>query len=121
MNTENWIAIIGLVLSIIIAYFTAKATIESEKRKGKQIILELIEKYLISFISSWDYQTLTLKTDDISKEQYLRIVEIIESEFKDLTCNPYYLDLAFKFPKLTMLQVHLSRELQKVEPRQLLH
>lgn len=111
MTTENWIAIIGLILSAIIAYLTAKATIDSEKRKGKQIILELIKKYLISFNSSWDMQTKTLKTDAITKEQYLRVIEIIESEFNELTSNPYYLDIAYKFPKLTMLQVYISREI----------
>lgn len=52
-------------MSATIVYFTAIATINSEKRKGKQIILELIKKYLISFNSSWDMQTKTLKTDTI--------------------------------------------------------
>ena len=111
MNTENWIAIIGLLLSAVIAYITTKATIYSEKRKGKQIILELIKKYLISFNSSWDKITKTLKTDAITKEQFLRVVEIIESEFKELTSNPYYLDITYKFPKLTILQVYISREI----------
>jgi len=114
MNAENWIAIIGLFLSAIIAYVTTKATINSEKRKGRKIILELIKKYLINFNSSWDTQTTTLKTDLVAKEQYLRVVEIIESEFKDLTNNPYYLDIIYKFPDLTMLQVYISREIAEI-------
>jgi len=114
---ENWIAIIGIVASIIAAYFTAKATINAEKRKGKLLLLELIKKYLISFNSSWDINTKKLKTDNIAKEQYLRVVEVIESEFKDLSANPYYLDLAFKFPNLTMLQVYVSREIAELRNR----
>jgi hypothetical protein len=114
METEHWIAILGIVVSAIVAYFTAKETINAEKRKGKLIILELIKKYLISFNSSWDKNTNQLKTDNITKEQYLRVIEVIESEFKDLTGNPYYLDLAFKFPNLTMLQVYISREIAEL-------
>ena len=112
METEHLIAIIGIVISAIIAYFTARATIYVEKRKGKLIILELIKKYLISFNSSWDKNQ--LKTDNITKEQYLRVIEVIETEFKVLTSNSYYLDLVSKFPDLTMLQVYISREIAEL-------
>jgi len=71
----------------------------------------LIKKYLISFENSWNFETRQLKTGATAKEQYLRVVEIIESEFKDLTSNPYYLDLLYKYPDLTMLQVYISREI----------
>jgi len=111
METEHWIAIIGIVISAIIAYFTTKVTISAERRKGRLILLELIKQYLISFNSCFDVQTKALKTDKITKEQYLRMIEIIESEFKELISNPYYLDITYKYPTLTMLQVSFSREI----------
>lgn len=115
METEHWIALTGIVISAVIAYFTAKATISAERRKGRLILLELIKQYLISFNSCFDIPTKSIKTDRITKEQYLRMIEIIESEFRELISNPYYLDITFKYPTLTMLQVSFTREIAELE------
>ena len=114
METEHWIAIIGIIISAIIAYITTKATINREKRKGKLIILELIKQYLINYNSSWDIATKKVKTDNVSKEQYVRVLEIIEKEFLELVNNPYYLGIVYKYPKLTQLQTYISREIAEL-------
>ena len=111
MNVENLIAIIGIIVSAIVAYFTAKFTIGLERKKGKLIIIELVIKYIANFNSCWDLQTGKLKTDEISKLQYLRVMESIESGLNQLTSNPYYLDLIYEYPKLTMLKVYITREI----------
>lgn len=52
MEAEHWIAIVGILISAVIAYFTAKITLNIEKDKGKLILIELIKQYLINFNSS---------------------------------------------------------------------
>lgn len=90
MEAEHWIAISGILISAVIAYFTAKITLSVEKDKGKLILIVLIKQYLINFNSSFDLFTKKLKTDNSTKEQFLRVLEFIEAEFEDLINNPYY-------------------------------
>lgn len=115
MEAEHWIAISGILISAVIAYFTAKITLSVEKDKGKLILIELIKQYLINFNSSFDLVTKKPKTDNLTKEQFLRVLEFIEAEFKDLINNPYYLELTNRYTRLSMLQVSITREIARLK------
>lgn len=71
--------------------------------------MEIIKQYITNINSSFD-QNMQIKSDSISKEQFIRVNELIEEELKMVIQNPYYLKLTFNYPKLTVIQVHISRE-----------
>ena len=67
MDIDNLIALIGILISAIVAYFTSLFTIKQERKKGKVILLELVIKYLSNFSSCWDYKSGKIKDDPIEK------------------------------------------------------
>lgn len=93
IDLDNYIALFSVVSSIFIAYATTKFTLYLSKRRGKLIIFELIKQYIINFHSSWDFKSMKVKKDDVSKFQYLRTLENIEKQLMNLINNPFYIDL----------------------------
>lgn len=122
MAIQILITVIGVILSAIIAYLVTNWKINSDKRKSKVIILRLIYKYIISFDSCFDQEAKILRRDQLTKKQYVRILQQVESGLIDLGTNPYYRDLVYQFPKMLKFEVSISREIERNEkPNAIIH
>lgn len=118
LTLDNWIALVSIFASIVVAFFTALITIrislQREKNSGRIILFELLKKYFLSVVNSYEIGssgTGTIKTDPISKEKYLNVIIHIESSLLNLEKNQYYSRLLVKYPLLTLAQVRLSQEI----------
>jgi len=110
---NEFISIISILISIIVAYLTTRITLKKEKNNGKIRLLEIVKRYYISFHNSFDFKNKKIKDDMISKGQYLRVLENIELELANLISNDYYAKLLIDYPDLTMLHIHVSMEIVK--------
>lgn len=108
---NDFISVISIIISVIVAYFTTRITLEKEKNTGKIRLLEIVKKYYISVHNSFDSNTKQIIDNAISKEQYLRVLENIELELSNLISNDYYTKLLLNYPDLTMLHIQVSREI----------
>ena len=118
LTIDNWISLISIFASVVVAFFTALLTIRislyRERNTGKIILFELLKKYFLSVINSYALDNTgagIIKTDSISKEKYINVIMQIESSLLELEKNQYYSRLLFKYPLLTIAQVRLTQEI----------
>ncbi len=125
MTEENAISILKIVVSAIVAFLTAYGTViyrlKKERGKGKIIILELIKRYFISIINSFDHKTLKVKKDNLSRLQHLRIIERVEQDLLQLQNNLFYTSTLEKYPRITKAQITLSREIENIKANEQLY
>jgi len=119
LTSDNWISILAIIISTIVAfltaYFTVKYSLKNEKNKGQIILVELIKRYFSSCWNSWDMETGRLHTDNLTKQQYLRVVERIEQDLLELQNNMYYSSILEKYPSVTIVQIQLSRDIAELQ------
>jgi hypothetical protein len=115
MENSELIAVVGIVISIVTAFFTAKFVVNKEKSQGKTILLEITKRYFVACLNSWDMKTNKLKNEKIDKLKYLRIAKGIDKELNELVKNPYYAQILKKYPDLTMLHIQIISEIEENE------
>ncbi len=104
------IPIIGILVSIIVAYVTARQVYKAEVNNGKVLILEIIKRYIINLHNNFDKNS-KVKTSEIDKKYYLTELEAINKDLKELFTNPLLIKTFKKHSGLTMLNLNLRREI----------
>ena len=104
------IPITGILVSILLAYLTAKAVNKSELNNGKVLILEIIKRYVINVHNNFD-KNAKIKTNLIDRKYYLSELEAINTDIKELFTNPLLIKTFKTHSGLTMLTINLRREI----------
>jgi hypothetical protein len=104
------IPLIGILVSILVAYLTARKVYKSQIDNGKVLLLEIIKRYVINVHNNFD-ENAQVKTDPINKAYYLSELEAINSDLKELFTNPLLIKIFKKHSGLTMLTINLRREI----------
>jgi hypothetical protein len=110
---------LNVLISTVVAFITSYGTIvyklNKEKNKGKIIVNELIKRYFISCLNCVDQNTNKVKSDSLSKDQHLRVIQRIEQDLLELQNNLYYSAILEKYPHITKTQIAISREIEKLK------
>lgn len=111
----DWIAtigipVVGVGLSAFVAYHVAHLTTAAEEQKGKALLQNLAQRYFISLINSFDPNTRQVKTDTLSKKQYLSELDSILTDFSLLSSNPFYVRFVATTPLAAKCLVQARRE-----------
>ena len=104
------IPIIGILVSILVAYLTARTVYKSQIDNGRVLLLEIIKRYVINIHSSYD-ENARVKTSPIDRNYYLSELEAINADLKELFTNPLLIKTFKKHSGLTMLTINLRREI----------
>ena len=104
------IPVIGILVSILVAYLTARQVYKSDLNNGKVLLLEIIKRYVINIHNNYD-QNGKVKTSLVDKNYYLSELEAINSDLKKLFTNPLLIKTFKKHTGLTMLTINLRREI----------
>lgn len=104
------IPVIGILVSILVAYLTARKVYKSELGNGKVLLLEIIKRYVINVHNNYD-ENAKVKNGSVDKNYYLCELEAINSDLKELFTNPLLIKTFKKHSGLTMLTINLRREI----------
>ena len=104
------IPLIGILVSILVAYLTARKVYKSQIDNGKVLLLEIIKRYVINVHNNYDKKA-KVKTDPIDRNYYLSELEAINCDLKELFINPLLIKTFKKHSGLTMLTINLRREI----------
>ena len=115
--TDIVIPILTVIVSIILAYLSARWTIKNQYNKGKYQLFEIVNRYFINAYNSVDTTKTPpcTKTNSIDKIYQLEELRAIHQDLAKLFDNPYYLDLLKKFPELSMINIKLRREIIELD------
>ncbi|HPX75460.1 MAG TPA: hypothetical protein PLW77_02635 [Bacteroidales bacterium] len=94
------IPIIGILVSIFVAYWTAKKVYKSEIDNGKVLLLEIIKRYVVNLYNNFDKHG-KLKTYQLARNYYLHELEAINSDLNALYTNPLLIKTLKKHSSLT--------------------
>lgn len=107
---EIIIAIVGVVASVFVAYHVAHKATRAEEEKGKAMLQNFAQRYFISMLNSFDHTTNQLKTDRLTKRQYIAELDAILNDFGTLSSNPFYIRFLTKTPFAAKCLVQARRE-----------
>lgn len=118
MTEQILLAVLSLIVTVGVAYFTASYAVRRDYRFGRVRMLELCRRYMINFFNSFEGGK--IKTGSLDHLMYVRELEVIVREFEDLANNPYFGRLAAHYSSVSMLLVQIRRELIEQQSRQAL-
>lgn len=105
------IPLASIVVSIVVAYLTAQYTVRREFRQGRLRMLELVRRYFLNVVNSFDRHTQEIRKDDLSKRMYVEELKAILGELSAMVAHPYFSVLVARYPMLSKLLVQVRREL----------
>jgi len=106
---DIFLTVITIIISMIMAWFTASYAIRKNYKEGKIQLFEIIIRYFILLINLFDKKTSKISEDNVSKRLYSSGISIIEKDLRALITNPYFNKLIEKNPKISKLLVLLQR------------
>lgn len=110
------IPILSIIVSVIIAYYTANRVYKKQFEDGKIQILEILKRYIINVKNNiTNGSNAIVKTSALDKEFYLTELKSIYSDFKLMLGNPVMIKVLKKHTGLTMLIIALRREIVYLE------
>ena len=105
------IPIATVVVSVGLAYGTAKYALHRERTNGRARLLDICRRYVLNFLNAFDSQTRQLRTDELAHRLYMNELTSIVGDLDRLLGNAYVEKLILKHPRVSILGVLLRREL----------
>ena len=105
------IPLLSVIVSAFVAYRVAIMATKAEEDKGKALLENLCNRYFISLSNSFDGSTKQIKTDPLTKKQYIAELEAIISDLSGLSTNPFYIRFLRSSPYSAKHLVQVRREL----------
>jgi len=104
------IPVASILISIVVAYFTATYAIRREIRQGRLRLLEIVRRYFLNVFNAVDKDG-NIKQDALSKKMYVEVLKDIFKELSDLVAHPFFSVLVARYPLLSKMLVQVRREL----------
>lgn len=105
------IPVASIVAFIIVAYLTATYAVNRELANGKARLLDITYRYTLNVVNVIDPEMLAVRNDPLSKELYVKELEVIVNDLDKLLGNAYVERLILEHPRRSKLMVILRREL----------
>ena len=112
MNNE----ILTILVSALIAFLVAWATVRAEESKGRAALYALCCRFFIAAFNAIDTQTGKIKTSQLDKERYVQELESILSALEAFSSNPLFIKFVSRNELAPAMLVQVRSEM--VEHRQ---
>lgn len=109
------IPVASMLVSVMVAYATARFAIRREFRYGRLRMLELVRRYFLNVLNAFDQYTRQIKQDTMSKRMYVEELKAILQALSEIVAHPYFSILVARYPLLSKLLVQTRRELLEHE------
>ncbi len=109
------IPVVTILMSVVIAYFTATYTVQREYNHGRLRLLELTRRYFINVLNAFDPGSNQIKQDELSKRMYMEELRSVLKELGELIAHPYFATLIVKYPLLSKALILTRREIVEHE------
>ncbi len=106
------IEVISLIITVIVAYFTATIAMRREQAHGKVRMLELCRRYILISANA-ERTDKEKKEDSLDKKLYRSELSKIVEDFDKLLANSYVEKLILEYPEVTKNLVALRQELNQ--------
>ncbi len=112
---ETLIAIASILVSVAVAYITAKYAVRREYGHGRLRLLDLTRRYFMHVVSACDLESGKIRQDELSKRMYVEGLRSVMVELGELVAHPYFTTLVGKYPLISKVLVMAQRELVEHE------
>lgn len=105
--------IVSAILSLVIAYFTARYQYRKQYDNGKILLYEIVKRYFILLKENHKIQEdiLEVNTDAFSRDFYDSELSIIYNDFKSIFNNPIMIRYFKNYSGLSKLVISINREI----------
>lgn len=106
-----------ILVSILVAYLTSWYSFRIQYNLGKYQLLEIVNRYYITYYGTIDFQKSPHITKTGVNEKIYVISELkkIQSDISGLINNPFYVKLIKVYPEISMINVVLTRAIVDLE------
>jgi len=114
---DVFVPLVTIVISAVVAFYTATYAVRREQRHGRFCILELCRRYIINVKNAFDFSTTppAIRNSPNEKKMYVEELKRINNNLDDLVRNFYFGVLVAKYPMISKVLVQLHRELVEHE------
>lgn len=111
MIKDVFLPLATIVVSMIVAFYTATYAIRREQRHGRFRLQEICRRYIINAYNAFDRNTNNIRNTPLDKKMYVEELKKINNSLDDLVKNFYFGVLVAKYPIVSKVLVQLGREL----------
>jgi hypothetical protein len=103
---DIFIPVTSILFSVVVAYLIAVNAIRRESQQGGLRLLELVRRYFINLMDTFDLDRMVIKEDALSKRFYVEELKAILAGLEGLLAHPYFCALTKRYPLVSMLILH---------------